>query len=320
MDKVKISVLMSTYNRVSYVSDSIESITKQSLEELELLIIDDGSNDGTYDTLIELQKKDERIKIFRNSKNSRNLAANLNKLIEKAKGDFIARMDDDEIAHKDRLKFQCEFLDKNHDIDICGTWAKNIGFKNNTNSTPVTNDAIIAKLVVGCPLVHPSVMIRSEFIKKHNVRYDEEFMTAQDFELWSRCYWKYGARFANIPKRLIYYRYHDGNVSSRRSSEQNHYRRKIIRENLRKIGISDDTDLRVLSGECGNILKTKLDIEIIKQFVVRMKTLFPKYGNKVAISHVLKIFKKNNVKCLGFNKINILMIWYKTNKILLKFR
>ena len=118
MDKTlkKVSVIMSTYNSELEVSEAIESILTQSYKNIEFLIIDDCSTDNTFKILQEYSINNEKIKIFRNKSNI-GLTRSLNLLISKADGDIIARQDDDDTSHPNRIKSQVEKIEKG-DLDF----------------------------------------------------------------------------------------------------------------------------------------------------------------------------------------------------------
>ena len=113
-----VSVVMSAYNSESTINDSIDSILSQSYKNLELLIIDDGSSDQTYDKI----KGYKNIHIFKN-KNNLGLTKSLNSLLLKVKGEYIARQDADDISHVDRIQKQVTLIEK-YDLDFCSTRAK----------------------------------------------------------------------------------------------------------------------------------------------------------------------------------------------------
>src|SRR3990167_10971452 len=108
--KPKISVIMSVYNGMPFLKEAVASILKQTYRNFEFIIVDDGSRDKSWEYLKSL--KDTRIKLLKNGRNL-GLAASLNKALKKAKGDFIARMDADDVSFPQRLETQIKFLEKN---------------------------------------------------------------------------------------------------------------------------------------------------------------------------------------------------------------
>lgn len=115
-----ISVLMPTYNVADYVEEAVNSILNQTYDNFELIIVDDASTDGTFDILSKLQAKDSRIKLYRNEVNSK-ICKTLNRALLYAKGDFIARMDGDDISTNNRLEILYNFLLSHLDVCLVGS-------------------------------------------------------------------------------------------------------------------------------------------------------------------------------------------------------
>lgn len=115
----KISVLLPTYNVESYIAEALSSILNQTYENLEIIVVDDFSTDNTYSILEEFSKKDERIKLYRNKSNMK-ICYTLNRAFEFSSGEYIARMDGDDVSEYDRFEKQINFLRKNTEIDLVG--------------------------------------------------------------------------------------------------------------------------------------------------------------------------------------------------------
>ena len=111
----KVSILMPVYNSAEFLREAIESMLSQSFKDFEFLIVDDGSTDGSAGILAEYVEKDSRIRIIRNEKNQ-GIVYSLNRGLKECTGEYIARMDSDDIALKERLDKQIAVLDKNPDI------------------------------------------------------------------------------------------------------------------------------------------------------------------------------------------------------------
>lgn len=200
---VKISVIMSAYNAADYIETSVQSLLVQTYADFELIVIDDCSKDATGEILEKFAKNDPRIILIKNDVNE-GLTKNLNKAFRHSNGKYIARMDSDDIARRDRLEKQAKYLDMHTDIDICGSWAYRIdekGFGHIKLKPKVNEHEIKARLVCGNFIIHPSVMMRREVLKK--TPYDENYRTVQDYKLWIDCW---DMRFHNIPECLMYYR------------------------------------------------------------------------------------------------------------------
>ena len=116
-----ISVLMPVYNVKAYVEEAVNSVLNQTYKNIELVIVDDASTDGTYEVLLDLQKKDSRICLYHNELNSK-ICKTLNKALKYAKGKLIARMDGDDISVPRRLEVLKGYLDSHPDISLVGSW------------------------------------------------------------------------------------------------------------------------------------------------------------------------------------------------------
>ena len=117
-----ISIIMPVYNVEHFVSEAIDSILEQTYRNIEFIIVDDCSTDGTFEICQKYAKKDSRIKLFKNEKNSK-IEYSLNRALENCTGKYIARMDGDDISECQRLEKMKNFLDNHLDIKLVGTSA-----------------------------------------------------------------------------------------------------------------------------------------------------------------------------------------------------
>lgn len=221
---------MGVYNCEKYVGEAIRSILNQDYKNLEFLIIDDCSTDNTPSILSNYSEKDSRIKILRNDKN-RGLGYSLALGMNQAKGEYIARMDADDISSFNRISTQVKYLIKNPDIVCVGTSAKRFGDISivgkifGTIHSKTKHEQIKAWLLIGTPMFHPSVMFNNRLMRSLGLNYNSNYRRAQDYELWTRLVFK--AKMANIDRPLHYYRYHREMASNVSSSEQRHKARDL---------------------------------------------------------------------------------------------
>jgi len=202
----EVSVVMSVYNGEKYLAEAIESILNQRFTDFEFIIIDDGSFDSSPSLLARYGQRDPRILIHRFDRN-RGLSTALNFGIHHARGEYIARMDGDDISLPNRLQEQVVFMDAHPKIDICGTWVELIGdFQGQVWKYPTQHEAIYARMLFANTLVHPSVIMRVVSIKRHALLYDENIRYAQDYELWSRAVTS--VKLANLDQILLKHRIH----------------------------------------------------------------------------------------------------------------
>jgi glycosyltransferase involved in cell wall biosynthesis len=211
MNKSLISVILPVYNCQQYIKDSVSSILQQTYNNFEIIIIDDGSDDGTAEILNTF--KDKRIKLYKN-KSNRGLIYSLNKGISKSKGKFIARMDSDDISEPQRFEKQINFLNKNKEISVVGSAITTINSGNKTGKKyfyPLNHIVIKWHLLFSCPIVHPSVLIRVSAIKKLK-GYDNQAKFAEDYSLWFK-FIKADYKFANLRSQLLKLRKHQHSVT-----------------------------------------------------------------------------------------------------------
>lgn len=201
----KISVVMGVFNGEARLEMAINSIIQQTYKNWEFIICDDCSIDNSYEKLVEISNKDSRIKVIRNEKNV-GLAASLNKCIHISKGEYIARMDDDDYSYPDRFKKQVDFLDNNIEYDFVSSsidlydGKKITGYQKVRNNCPTKQD-----FLWGSCFVHPATMFRKSSILEVNCyRVDKETRRAEDYDLFMRMYAK-GMKGYNFSESLLRY-------------------------------------------------------------------------------------------------------------------
>ena len=176
-----VSIVLPIFNGQKYVRAAIDSILCQSHENFELIIVDDGSTDDSL-TIVS-SYADPRIKIFKNKKNL-GIVDSLNRGISLSNGEYIARMDSDDIAFPNRLKKQLEFIKKN-DCDLTSARAVTFGeskekiFPTQLNPSEIEFGLLFVNLIV-----HPLVFARATVLKSN--LYSSEYEGAEDYELWTR--------------------------------------------------------------------------------------------------------------------------------------
>ncbi|WP_448383473.1 glycosyltransferase family 2 protein [Desulfosoma sp.] len=228
-----VSVLLPTRDRHRLLKRSMDSVQKQTLPEIEILVLDDGSSDETPLLLEGLARRDTRIRWFRRDF-SRGLAEALNTLIAESHGEYLARMDDDDLCHPRRFELQLEWMQANR-VDVCGTWYRRCSALGKSAARPPVQDSLIkAELLFQPPLLHPSVMLRRELVERHG-SYAADFPHAEDYELWVRL--APYVRFGNVPQLLMDYMLSRHQVSKRHNTEQVMAARRIREKYLRTLGI-----------------------------------------------------------------------------------
>jgi glycosyltransferase involved in cell wall biosynthesis len=207
MNNSLVTVLMPVYNGQAYLKEAIDSILSQTYKNFEFLIINDGSTDDSVKIINSYQ--DKRIRLINLSYNQGIIAA-LNRGLEESKGEYIARMDSDDISLPNRLDLQVSFMEKNKNIGISGGAIKAFGATNAYWKRPKCHEEIMALMLFETGLFHPTVIMRSSIIKSNNLFYNKEFIHAEDYDFWINC--SKHTRLANISQTLIYYRVHSGSI------------------------------------------------------------------------------------------------------------
>lgn len=238
----EVSVILSVYNGENYISESLESILNQTFRDFELIIINDGSTDGT--SAIIKSYPDPRIINLENEKNI-GIARSSNKGLRIARGKYIAIMDADDISLPERFQKQFKILENNPDIGVCGTWISVID-KNGTWMKnicyPTSSKVISCSLLFYDCFANPSTMFRKKIIEEIG-EYDPGFIAAMDYDLWTRSIGYY--TFSNIPEFLLKYRMHGQNISQDREKRHHEdYRiRKTAIEKFLEHPLSPDEDM-----------------------------------------------------------------------------
>ncbi len=200
---MQISILMPVYNCALYLAEAIDSILNQSFTDFELIVLDDGSTDGSAE--IAKSYSDSRIVYHCNEKNL-GLANNLNVGLRMAKGKYIARMDGDDISLPERLQTQFDYLESHPDIDLCSCGLQMFGTENTVWVRESNPEAVKITMMFYSPVLHASSVWRREAFEKHNLYYDQNAFPAEDYDLWARAI--FHCRLANIPQVLYKYRIH----------------------------------------------------------------------------------------------------------------
>jgi glycosyltransferase involved in cell wall biosynthesis len=210
-----ISVVLPIYNGEKYLVEAIESVISQTFADFELIMIDDGSTDGSRKILQEYAAKDLRVKVV--LRENRGLATTLNDSIDIAHGSWIARMDQDDIALPHRFQRQLEWLEKTG-ADISGSWVQRFGTADKRIvRLPRTDEEIKMELLFCSPFAHPTVMMRSSLAR--GLRYDKAWEMAEDYDFWERAA-EAGWRMTNVPEVLLMYRVHAAQISTLSNDRQ----------------------------------------------------------------------------------------------------
>lgn len=226
MSSPLVSVVMPVYNAQPYLTVAVTSILEQTYTHFELIIIEDGSTDGSLKTLHALKSQHpEKIKLLQNGSNQ-GVIYSLNKGIAAAQGKYIARMDADDIAFQDRLAQQVGFLEQHPDYGLVGTGM--LEFQNYRIQrywySFTTDEKLRVKAQFNSPFAHPTVMMRRAVLDTI-AGYNLDYPVVEDYRLWLDImnHWK----VANLKQPLLFYRIHHGNTSKNRRFAQRQGLEKI---------------------------------------------------------------------------------------------
>lgn len=214
----KISVLMGVHNGQRFLKEAVDSVLCQTFVDFELLICNDGSTDATAQILEEYARQDSRVRILENEKNM-GLAASLNRCIEEARGEYLARMDADDRCLPERFARQVEYLDSHMQVAVVGSGAYLMDDSSRIyGQRGCGEEAVItlADAVKAAPLIHPTVMMRAHAVRAVD-GYTVNALTtrAEDYDLWCKLC-QAGYVLARVPEKLLCYREDSANVSRRK--------------------------------------------------------------------------------------------------------
>lgn len=206
-----LSVIMPVYNGASFLPEAIESILKQTHKNIELIIVDDGSTDDSRSIIAGYAGKDRRIHpVFTIH---RGVTHAMNEGLRNARGQWFARMDQDDVSLPERLALQLNWALQKQ-LDICGAQAETFGEKEKMLWFPENHDAICRELLFRCAILYPAAMIRTDVFR--NNLYEKECIF-DDYELFTRLAPRY--RLGNAPLVLLRYRNHQNQTSKIRQKE-----------------------------------------------------------------------------------------------------
>ena len=202
MKKPLVSIIMPVYNEEASIKKAIKTVIDQTYKKFELIVIDDGSTDGTSNIVKTLQELDERIIYLRNEEN-RGTTYSLNRGLRKASGEYIARIDGDDWYHPRKLELQVKFLEGRNEYGIVGTFYILVDESGRAVKVrlPVTHSEIMKRMAYRNAFAHSSIMVRRSVLDMVGY-YDERYEYAQDYDLYFRILEV--SKGYNLPFYLLY--------------------------------------------------------------------------------------------------------------------
>ena len=229
---------MPVYNGEKFLREAIDSIFAQTFTDFEFLIINDASTDNSVDII--QSYSDPRIRLLHNDA-GRGLSAALNMGLDAAQGEYIARMDCDDISLPRRLATEVAFMDDHPEIGVCGAWFKL--FDETTSRVfklPTEPDRVKSSLFFSCSFCHGSVIMRKTFLRKHGLHYNETYNVVVDYEFWVRC--AKCLRLANIGQVLYLLRRHATSITALKLEEHKRNVERIRLGLLEELGFSPESN------------------------------------------------------------------------------
>lgn len=197
----RVSVILPIYNVALYIETTIDSILKQTFTDFELLVLDDCSTDETAAKVSAI--RDPRIKFIQNSHNL-GRAGTDNAALEYVRGEYIAKMDGDDICHPERLGQQVAFLDQHPEVNIVGSFMQNFGASTYLNRYPEHPDDTRVLTLFTLPTGNPSAMMRASLFREQGLRYDASLRQTEDYDFCARYIRQ--LHIATLQQPLVQYR------------------------------------------------------------------------------------------------------------------
>ncbi len=234
MKTPRVSVVMPVFNGERYLREAIDSILTQTYKDFEFIIVNDGSTDNS-ESIIQAYD-DPRIVYLKNEQNSK-ICVTLNKGLYAARGEYIVRMDCDDISLSDRIAQQTSFMDKHQNIAVAGSDLLIFGEDVEEHHFESLHSQQMCKmgLIFNSCLAHPSAIIRKSVLDDLNLRYKDEYKGMEDFELW----WQISKQheITNIPKVLLKYRKHKDQVTQNTNETYLRMFHRFLEERMRDLQV-----------------------------------------------------------------------------------
>ena len=225
---MKVTIGISFVNNATTLGDAVRSVFAQTFRDWELILLDDGSTDGSWSIACAI--KDRRVSALRNGNNI-GVSASWNRIAEIARGKYIAHMDADDMMHPLRIEKQVRWLDKRPDVDVLDTAMCTIDSQNRPfgirgcDGLAVTPQRCLANGLLN----QPTILARTAWRRRY--KYEALRRRAEDYELWCRAMINGDCRFARLPEPLLFYR-EEGSITLRKVLSTN----ASVRETMRRYG------------------------------------------------------------------------------------
>jgi len=235
MEAPLVTVLMPVYNGEAYLSEAIESILLQSYTNFEFLILNDGSSDRSEEII--QSYTDSRIRLINNATNMQ-LIATLNRGLDLAQGKYIVRMDADDISLPQRIERQVEWLEKNPEYGLVGSWFEDFNGTDTIRTIKYSSDDTHIRIrhLYQTHIAHPTAVLRKSVIDEHNLRFNPEFVHGEDYAFWVQM--SAYCKLSNYPEMLVRKRDHPRNISNKYAQTQQDTCAKVKQTQFEKMGLT----------------------------------------------------------------------------------
>lgn len=303
-NKPDITVILPVYNGEEHIAECIESVLNQTFENFEFTIVDDASTDKTPTILKKYSEKDKRIKVITHAKNRKQTAA-ANTAIETAQGNFIARIDADDVALPERFEKQRFFLIANEEYGMVGSWTDTIDENGDIMGqwkTSSTDGSLKWDLLFGTSFAHASVMMRTKIVKQVGLYQSPE---AEDYDLWSRI--SHVSKVANIGEVLQQKRVWSGQLALKVPQETRDCVIEIMQKNINNLLGNNKLDLNFIRKIRAVSDKTPIiqDKKVINNIRYTLNRLYKNLQLNVKLSKTEKIYINRDI----YQKLKTLSNW-----------
>lgn len=274
----KVSVIVTVYNRASMAREAIGSLLAQTFQDFEIVVVDDGSTDGSADAIRAID--DPRIKLIVHERNL-GIPSARNSGLDAARGEYIAWLDSDDLARPRRLELQVAYLDAHPEIAMIGASTGTISRKGRRSwiprPRPSSHERIVSMLQFRTPMLQSSIMGRAEVLKQYPYRL--EYPVCQDLDMFIRLTRDH--RVANLPQVLVDRRFHENQVVRTRADKIVDRKRVLFRELLARLGIeptSEELDRHILLGRVKKAPINREFLEWSRQWLDRIEAANRRLG------------------------------------------
>lgn len=246
-----LSICLPVYNAAPYLCECLESILSQDFDDFELIVVDDGSTDGSADVVASY--KDPRIRLHRAP---HDYIGTINLLLRLAQGKYLVRMDADDLMATGRLRFQYDYMERHPDVDILGGSLRYFGYRQGTNILAIDGYVTPRHLLPGCCVANSTTIMRRDRVLEAGLHYDAEYLYAEDYHFWVQAVIA-GLRIVSVKEILTFYRVTPSQASTFHCIEQQEATKKVQRFLSRWLSRDEErwNEGRVLSiPRTGNLL------------------------------------------------------------------